>query len=82
MLYITEGEKNDVFLQHPKDEDGVLSYYIIHNPAYYITHLISTILLMLLALVEKPAVLAVEEGGATLVCIVGIMCTSGQIYNA
>ena len=37
---------------------------------------------MLLALVEKPAVLAVEEGGATLVCIVGIMCTSGQIYNA
>ena len=68
MLYITEGEKNDVFHNHPKDEDGVTSYYVIHHPAYYTTHLVSTILLMLLAMVEKPSVFAIDEGDATLVC--------------
>jgi len=67
VLYITEGGKNDVVLQHPHDKVGVLSYYIIHNPVYCFAHLITTILLILLALVEKPAVFPFEEE-AILVC--------------
>ena len=57
-----------MFLRHPKDEDGVLSFYIIHNPVYYITHLVSTILLMLLALVEEPGVFPMEEWSTIVVC--------------
>ena len=51
-----------MFLQHPHDEVGVLSYYIIHNPVYCSLHLIVTLLLMLLALFERPAVFPVAEG--------------------
>ena len=66
---MTEGEKNDKFFCDPTAEDGVQSYYIIHHPAYYITHLFTTILLMFLALIEKPSVFAIDEGDATLVWV-------------
>ena len=72
VLYVTEGEKNGVFHHHPEDEPGVLSYYIVHNKAFYSTHLISSLLLMLLALIENPAVFALEEEDATAVCTVDV----------
>ena len=67
-LYITEGEKDNVFYHHPEDKPGVLSFYIIHHPVYHFTHLICTILLMLLALIERPSVLAIDEEELLLVC--------------
>ena len=57
-----------MFHNHPQDDDGETAYYIIHHPVYYITHLVATVLLMLLALVEKPSVFAIDEEDATLVC--------------
>ena len=56
-----------MFHRHPEDEVGVWSYYIIHHPAFYWAHLISCVLLMLLALIEKPAVFAIEEEDAIVV---------------
>ena len=67
-LYVTEGEKYDVFYRHPEDKVGVWSYYIVHHPAFYVAHLISCVLLMFLALIEKPAVIPIEEEYATVVC--------------
>jgi len=57
-----------VFHRHPEDKVGVWSYYIVHNPAFYWAHLISCVSLMFLTLIEKPAVIPIEEEYATVVC--------------
>ena len=53
-IFVREGEDNAKFFHHPKDRWSKLAFFILHHPAYYITHLILTILLMLLALLETP----------------------------
>ena len=78
-LYATEGEKNDVFYRHPEDKVGVWSYYIVHHPAFYWAHLISCVLLMFLALIEKPAVIPIEEEYATVVCTFIIIMSTGPL---
>ena len=79
VLYATEGEKNDVFYRHPEDKVGVWSYYIVHHPAFYWAHLISCVLLMFLALIEKPAVIPIEEEYATVVCTFIIIMSTGPL---
>ena len=57
-----------MFYNHPEDKDGVLAFNIVHHPVFYMAHLISSVLLMLLALIEKPSVFAIEEEDASVVC--------------
>ena len=52
-IFIKEGEDNEKFNHHPKGRWSKLAFKILHHPAYYITHLIVTIFLMLLALAEN-----------------------------
>ena len=52
-IFIKEGEDNEKFNHHPKGRWSKLAFKILHHPAYYITHLIVTVLLMLLALAEN-----------------------------
>ena len=52
-IYVQEGEDNEKFVHHPRNRQSKLAFKILHHPAYYITHLIVTILLMLLALAEN-----------------------------
>ena len=54
-IYIHEGEDNDKFVYHPVGKWSKLAYTILHNPIFYIIDLLVSILLMLLALIEKPA---------------------------
>ena len=51
-IYVKEGEDNEKFNHHPKGRWSKIAFKVLHHPAYYITHLIITILLMLLALSE------------------------------
>ena len=53
-IYVREGEDNDKFFNHPEGRWSKLAFFILHHPAYYITHLLLTTLLMLLALLETP----------------------------
>ena len=55
-LYVREGEDNHKFPYHPRGKWSRHAYTVLHHPAYYITHLIVGILLMLLALIEQPSV--------------------------
>ena len=52
-IYVQEGEDNEKFVHHPTNRQSKVAFKILHHPAYYITHLIVTILLMLLALAEN-----------------------------
>ena len=52
-IFVQEGEDDEKFVHHPIDRYSKLAFKILHHPAYYITHLIVTILLMLLALAEN-----------------------------
>lgn len=52
-IYIKEGKDNEKFNHHPNSHWSKIAFKILHHPAYYITHLIVTILLMLLALAEN-----------------------------
>ena len=52
-IFIKEGKDNEKFNHHPKGRWSKIAFKILHHPAYYITHLIVTILLMLLALAEN-----------------------------
>ena len=53
-IFVREGEDNAKFFHHPKGRWSKLAFFILHHPAYYITHLMLTTLLMLLALLETP----------------------------
>ena len=50
---MAEGEDNEKFIHHPRGQWSKKAFEVLHHPAYYITHLIVTILLMLLALSEN-----------------------------
>ena len=56
-LYVHEGEDNDAFTYHPAGKWSKLAYTILHNPVFYITDLVTSILLMLLAFIEVPTVI-------------------------
>ena len=54
-LYVHEGEDNNKFYHHPAGKWSKLAYNILHHPAFYISDLITSILLMLLAFIERPS---------------------------
>ncbi|KAJ8408683.1 hypothetical protein AAFF_G00253180 [Aldrovandia affinis] len=61
-IYLQEGENNDQFLHHPRDPRALSAYLSAHNPVFYVMELLSGVLLMLLSLVEAPAVPSLQLG--------------------
>ncbi|XP_076345676.1 two pore calcium channel protein 1-like isoform X2 [Tachypleus tridentatus] len=55
-IYLEEGENNDKFDYHPRNKDALPAYLLVHNFWFYILDLLAAVMLMGLALVEKPAV--------------------------
>jgi len=55
-IYIHEGENNDKFTAHPNRHDELPWYLITHSTWFYLLDVFAAMLLMLLALVEQPAV--------------------------
>ena len=55
-IFVKEGKDNEKFNHHPQGRWSKLAFKILHHPAYYTTHLIVTVLLILLALAENHPV--------------------------
>ncbi|XP_054749500.2 two pore channel protein 1-like [Lytechinus pictus] len=59
-IYLQEGENNDRFDTHPRNQDALPAYVMVHNFYFYIMDLAAAMLVLLLALVEEPAVDALQ----------------------
>ncbi|KAK6620619.1 hypothetical protein RUM43_010911 [Polyplax serrata] len=55
-IFLEEGENNEKFNSHPKDAEALPAYLLVHNSWYYGLDVFTSILLLLLAFVEEPAV--------------------------
>ena len=60
-LYVREGEDNDKFYSHPTGKWSKIAYKILHHPVFHVFDLALSVLLMLLALIEKPAVFGTDS---------------------
>ena len=59
-IYLQEGENNDRFDTHPRNQNALPAYVMVHNIYFYIMDLAAAMLVLLLALVEQPAVDALQ----------------------
>ncbi|CAG9770850.1 unnamed protein product [Ceutorhynchus assimilis] len=55
-IFLEEGENNEKFDSHPRHPSALPAYLLVHNKWYYGLDLFFSIVLLLLALVEDPAV--------------------------
>lgn len=55
-IFLEEGRNNEKFDSHPTHPTALPAYLLVHNSWYYGLDLATSILLLLLALVESPAV--------------------------
>ncbi|XP_066153922.1 two pore channel protein 1-like isoform X1 [Euwallacea fornicatus] len=55
-IFLEEGENNEKFDSHPRHPSALPAYLLVHNKWYYGLDLFFSIILLLLALVEDPAV--------------------------
>ncbi|XP_068220529.1 two pore channel protein 1-like isoform X2 [Palaemon carinicauda] len=55
-IYLEEGQNNDKFNSHPRDRAALPAYLLTHNHWFYSLDLAAALLLMSLAVIEKPAV--------------------------
>lgn len=55
-IFLEEGCNNEKFDSHPTHPTALPAYLLVHNSWYYGLDLATSILLLLLALVESPAV--------------------------
>ena len=55
-IFLEEGENNDKFDSHPGDKSALPAYMITHNHWFYTLDLCAASILLLLALLEPPAV--------------------------
>ena len=54
-LYVSEGENDSKIFHHPEPESwSRRAFIVLHHPAYYVVHLLLSVLLMLLAVIETP----------------------------
>ena len=51
-----EGEDDAKFYHHPTTKWSKMAYDVLHHPAYHVLHFLISVLLLLLALAETPAV--------------------------
>lgn len=54
-----EGVENEKLWHHPTDAKSYWAYMVIHHPVYYISEFMTCVLLMLLAILERPTFLDV-----------------------
>ena len=64
-LFVQEGEANDNFLSHLTGKWSKWAYKILRHPVFYVFDLLLCIMLMLLALIERPAIFAADTYVAT-----------------
>ncbi|KAF2897307.1 hypothetical protein ILUMI_08868 [Ignelater luminosus] len=55
-IFLEEGQNNEKFDSHPRHPTDLPAYLLVHNAWYYGLDLITSIILLLLALVEAPSV--------------------------
>ncbi|XP_071790581.1 two pore channel protein 1-like isoform X1 [Asterias amurensis] len=55
-IYLKEGENNEHFTTHPKNQDALPAYILVHNVWFYLMDFTAAFLLLGLALCENPAV--------------------------
>ncbi|XP_078040114.1 two pore segment channel 1 isoform X1 [Augochlora pura] len=55
-IFLEEGRNNEKFESHPKHPEDLPAYLLVHNNWYYGLDLLTSLLLLALALVEEPAV--------------------------
>jgi two pore calcium channel protein 1 len=70
---VREGELNDKFYSHPTGQWSKLAYQILHHPVFHVFDLMLSILLMLLAIIEKPSVLGAKPTEQPLVTVHGVL---------
>ncbi|RWS24224.1 two pore calcium channel protein 1-like protein [Leptotrombidium deliense] len=55
-IYLEEGKNNDKFQYHPRSQDALPAYLIVHNRYFYALDFVASLLLLGLAIVEQPSV--------------------------
>ncbi|RZF38082.1 hypothetical protein LSTR_LSTR006481 [Laodelphax striatellus] len=55
-IFLEEGENNEKFDSHPCHPEALPAYLLVHNRLYYTVDLVTSIILLALALGEDPAV--------------------------
>ncbi|OAD53411.1 Two pore calcium channel protein 1 [Eufriesea mexicana] len=55
-IFLEEGRNNEKFDSHPKHPEDLPAYLLVHNNWYYGLDLLTSLILLALALVEEPAV--------------------------
>jgi hypothetical protein len=58
-IFLQEGQDNDKFYAHPKNQNALPAYFIAHNKVFYAIDFIAAMMLLSLSLLEKPAVITV-----------------------
>lgn len=57
-IFLEEGENNDKFNSHPKNQDALPAYLIVHNHWFYSLDFLASLLLLALATIEEPTITA------------------------
>ncbi|KAL7637372.1 UNVERIFIED_CONTAM: hypothetical protein RMT77_012100 [Armadillidium vulgare] len=60
-IYLEEGENNDKFDSHPRNHNALPAYLLTHNHWFYTLDLAASLILLLLALMENPAISMFEH---------------------
>ncbi|KAF5285116.1 hypothetical protein FQA39_LY16805 [Lamprigera yunnana] len=55
-IFLEEGQNNEKFDSHPKHPNDLPAYLLVHNAWYYGLDLLTSVVLLLLALIETPSV--------------------------
>ncbi|XP_065889561.1 two pore channel protein 1-like isoform X2 [Dysidea avara] len=78
-IYLREGEENEKLYHHPSSVTSYWAYMVLHNPVYYIAEFAVSVLLMLLAFLEKPTFLDIPVRIAPVLELVFLFCLSVDI---
>ena len=54
-IFLQEGENNDKYDTHPNSYDALPAYQIAHNKWFYMLDLSASVILLSLAICERPA---------------------------
>ncbi|XP_067935277.1 two pore channel protein 1-like [Watersipora subatra] len=59
-IYLEEGVNNEKFDTHPKSHKALPAYLIAHHPFFHVMDLFASLLLLSLAIIERPAVQSIH----------------------
>ncbi|XP_064619525.1 two pore calcium channel protein 1-like [Lineus longissimus] len=78
-IFLQEGQDNDKFNTHPKNQNALPAYFIAHNKIFYAMDFIAAVMLLCLALFEKPAVFTVPVAVHSSLEIFGLLIVSIEL---